>query len=154
MSLEEHGPPDELGRNLAEGFIHFTANYETAGRSDWQGSSGRCRGCQLSSRVLYKMLFNPPHNIINFVSRWTQWTSNLINFCHWMLEERLNEINAWYFPSEAANLESAPDCWQVRRGTPVWPITLCLDQSQTFSAKMENAISGLEINHLRVQKGF
>lgn len=96
----------------------------------------------------------PPHNIINFVSRWTQWTSNLINFCHWMSEERLNEINARYFPIEAANLESAPDCWQVRHGTPVWPITLCLDQSQTFSAKMENAICGLEINHLRAALKF
>lgn len=28
----------------------------------------------------------PQHNIINFVSGWTQWTSNLINFYHWMLE--------------------------------------------------------------------
>lgn len=46
----------------------------------------------------------PRHNIINFVSGWTQWTSNLINFYHWMLEGRLNEINAQYFPGRQPTL--------------------------------------------------
>lgn len=55
------------------------------------------------------------HNIINFVSGWTQWTSNLINFYHWMLEGRLNEINAQYFPGRQPTLGVGLDCWQVRR---------------------------------------
>lgn len=57
----------------------------------------------------------PRHNIINFVSGWTQWTSNLINFYHWMLEGRLNEINAQYFPGRQPTLGVGLDCWQVRR---------------------------------------
>lgn len=57
----------------------------------------------------------PRHNIINFVSGWTQWTSNLINFYHWMLEGRLNEINAQYFPARQPTLGVGLDCWQVRR---------------------------------------
>lgn len=48
----------------------------------------------------------PRHNIINFVSGWTQWTSNLINFYHWMLEGRLNEINAQYFPGRQPTLRA------------------------------------------------
>lgn len=55
------------------------------------------------------------HNIINFVSGWTQWTSNLINFYHWMSEGRLNEINAQYFPGRQPTLGVGLDCWQVRR---------------------------------------
>lgn len=57
----------------------------------------------------------PRHNIINFVSGWTQWTSNLIKSYHWMLEGRLNEINAQYFPGRQPTLGVGPDCWQVRR---------------------------------------
>lgn len=57
----------------------------------------------------------PRHNIINFVSGWTQWTSNLIKFYHWMLEGRLNEINAQYFPGRQPTLGVGLDCWQVRR---------------------------------------
>lgn len=88
----------------------------------------------------------PRHNIINFVSGWTQWTSNLINFYHWMLEGRLNEINAQYFPGRQPTLGVGLDCWQVRRWLWVWPIMPCLDPSIIFSSK-ENKISGFEINH-------
>lgn len=90
----------------------------------------------------------PRHNIINFVSGWTQWTSNLINFYHWMLEGRLNEINAQYFPGRQPTLGAGPDCWQVRRCHRVWPIMPCLDPSIIFSPK-ENKISGFQINHER-----
>lgn len=66
----------------------------------------------------------PGHNIINFVSGRTQWTSNLINFYHWMLEGRLNEINARYFPERQPTLGAGLDCWQVRRCTGL--CLLCL----------------------------
>lgn len=77
----------------------------------------------------------PRHNIINFVSGWTQWTSNLINFYHWMLEGRLNEINAQYFPGRQPTLGVGLDCWQVRGLPWLWLIIVCLDPSILFPSK-------------------
>lgn len=77
----------------------------------------------------------PRHNIINFVSGWTQWTSNLINFYHWMLEGRLNEINVQYFPGMQPTLGVGLDCWQVRRLPWLWLIIVCLDPSILFPSK-------------------
>lgn len=89
----------------------------------------------------------PRHNIINFVSGWTQWTSNLINFYHWMLEGRVNEINAQYFPARQPTLRAV---WIVGgSGVAMVPDYYALFRPIHKIFLKGNKISGFEINHER-----